>query len=1233
MNDSFLILAIIALCVSIYYRHSPHAWIGPIIVIILFFLSTICNQLSTVEHFNAEDGSQGRDVCYGDIIGLFTWVNQFVRMNSNNTLDASSQMQNPNQIPRVGWEWEFFLIEDPREAAASINSNSNPIMYGDKIILRSTYRQSYIGISPSAPTQSTVMATNNWNEWSTFQIVSGDASAKGGQSVKYGDQLYLKTNKNPATYLSALNSGLIVQSPTQDNKSLFMITDRYGQGSVVDWARRGTATQSSYYENFVANNAIDGNNMTYNHTQDDNNAWWQVTLPRDTYITKINILNRQDCCKERLSNFDVTILDHNNVVVTSKYYEVAGNAISWDNINQIGRMVKVQLRNKNYLHMAEVNVYGIAVNYSLLLENPLSADVLNEPRIFSSTKPITDLTNTLSVSSVDLPYNNQSKSVSIAMFIKLLKTNPDETTIYQKGSTDNEKSPCITLVPGQSRLRLYYGTTQSSNQSFDDIDNLPLNQWIHVTYILDGGINENTGWQLGSFRSKIAQEPFEQCCYFIHPLLKQYYYLSADQSPSTAKANIWEPSVLQGMNYMGRLDSKLTRPRAFLYINGILRTTTELTTTPKLNTGALNIGKSPKLNLKSADFVIDQVKYYNYRVDEKLIMRLIQSPLQNVTKTLVYKMSDTLNPIKFQPNQLPYIENDFSVGFWLYTTRPINGNGQWNEIFLRGNQSIDRAPGMWFSPDKNTLHMPLHTKNQAYTWGEGILNSTFVFPPNEWHHVGLTLSDKVETLYIDGKQTDQATLSDSVIFTVSPMSIGGFPGQLYNFQFSNYAMNNDQIVVAMGQHPDEQYNQIIRKIWKDAGCLTNVIPFEQPNLMPEWRNYVKNDQTSRVEGLIREIRVKADAGDKKLQEMCYGKFTAGMLDKLAEKDQLIKYTIEKQREGTQCLPMAPFECQNKNINDFDIRTHKDFNKYTLSTRIQPCNGGNSGDITQSPPYVKLKQELDASTIIIQKLETLKIELEQEKNNMQKSVTDAATKAQLTEQQLMQYPAFAELKRKYDIHDENLRKVNAELVEQKKYCADTKKNLNNCQNTDITKDPRYVKLLAENERNRKIAQTNLLNNLDLSELKNNPLFMQTLEDIRQQSLKPGKCTSDQIINSNEYIAMKKQINNNNECSNQLAAASQISQLAVDEANKTKKLAADLLEALGNIKIDDQTMQQLLSGEIDVKSLIDQNGHGNKGSCANLPIEQHPGYAKLIDKINGTTGIPDAIRCWGCQLPKY
>ena len=1223
MSNQLLILAIIALLALFYYKNQlseQYFYAGLIIVIILFILSTQHNP--TLENFDSSD-SQGREVRFGDVITLWGWTNQFLNMTTSNQVTSSARLTQPEDVPRAGWTWEFMFVEDPREVSIGINNNNNPLMYGDKIILRSTYQLGYIGINPSSDDQS-VIVTNNRDEWTQLQLVSTDPSAKGGQIVKYGDQLYLKTNKTPPTYLAVRDDGVIIQSTSQDNKSLFTITDRYGQGNLIDWARRGTATQSSIYGNFLPNNAIDGNLLTFNHTQNDNNSWWQVTLPRDIYINKINITNRHDCCQDRLTNFDVMILDQNGTQIATKYYEVAGDSISWNNINQIGRIIKVQLRQKNYLHMSEVNVYGNAVNYSLLLEKPLSTDILNEPKSYSSTKALDDPTNSLIISSVDLPYNNQSKSISLTMFIKLNKTNPDETSILHKGSLDRERSPAITVLPNSSRLRMYYGTSQSSSQSFDDTDNLPLDQWIHVAYLIDGGINENTGWKLGSFQTKLQQPPFEQCCYYINPLNKQYYYLPANLAPATAKANIWDPAIIEGLTYMGQLDLNTMKPHALLYINGILRTSVELNDTPSLNSAPLNIGKSPTLNMKSSDFTIDQIKYFNYRITPQQIVKLSRLPLLNITKSLVYKIPDAKNITKFEANQLPYLENDFTVNFWLITDRPQNGTGNWDRIFLKGTQDKDRAPAMWFRPDSNSLHMPMRTLNKANEWGEGIIKSNFAFPLNEWHHVALTLNNRIQTLYIDGQQSDQSTLSDAPVYTISPLSIGGFGGQIINFQFSNYAMTQEQIQIAMGSNPDEPYNKMIRQIWKDAGCLNNPIPENQPNKFPEWKNYLKNDQKSRVEGLINDIKKRADAGDTDMQKLCYGAFTAGMLEKLSEKDKLIQYSLDQQKEGLKCLPLAPFECQQKNINDFDIRTHKDFNKYTLSSRIQKCNGAQT-NIQNSPEYANLKKELDEAKLMVTQLQTLQQELAKENATLNQTIKNNIAQTQLTPDQLMQYPAFANLRNNYLAQQKNLQQITAQLQQQQALVNQMQQKLSAASQT-VLNSPEYQQLLNENASCKKIVQTNLINNLDLSQLQNNPLFMQTLADIRQNSLQ--QCTPNQIINSPQYQALKKQ---GDDFNNQLMKASNLSQQTVAELENTKKIVAEILKNINNL--DQNTVQKLLSGNLNdpnVQSLIQTIKNGQNG-CTNIPITQHPEYNTMMQQIHDGNKIPKHVRCWGCQLP--
>src|SRR5581483_5629988 len=129
-------------------------------------------------------------VRYGDIITLWAWNNAFLNFDSNGSIDAGPRLTKPEDIPRVGWIGEFIILEDPNEIAIGFNNNSNPIKYGDKILLRSTYKVDYFGINPSG-TNSIIKPTPERNEWAQFQVVGTDVSAQSGQSVKYGDQIYL----------------------------------------------------------------------------------------------------------------------------------------------------------------------------------------------------------------------------------------------------------------------------------------------------------------------------------------------------------------------------------------------------------------------------------------------------------------------------------------------------------------------------------------------------------------------------------------------------------------------------------------------------------------------------------------------------------------------------------------------------------------------------------------------------------------------------------------------------------------------------------------------------------------------------------------------------------------------------------------------------------------------------------------------------------------------------------
>lgn len=152
----------------------------------------------------------------------------------------------------------------------------------------------------------------------------------------------------------------------------------------------GAASQSSYWgsesDYTRASNAIDGNtdgdyyHKSIQHTNEDFGlpvgngfAWWQVALDQDYLIDSITIWNRTDCCTARLKEFTVSIFNDDSLVWSGSYDEDNGPlpSTSFAGIATIGDTVFVQLDRRDYLHMAEVQVFAGPVpepeTYALML--------------------------------------------------------------------------------------------------------------------------------------------------------------------------------------------------------------------------------------------------------------------------------------------------------------------------------------------------------------------------------------------------------------------------------------------------------------------------------------------------------------------------------------------------------------------------------------------------------------------------------------------------------------------------------------------------------------------------------------------------------------------------------------------------------------------------------------------------------------------------------------------------
>jgi hypothetical protein len=83
-----------------------------------------------------------------------------------------------------------------------------------------------------------------------------------------------------------------------------------GGGTPENVALFRTTTQSSDGYGFTGAQATDGESSTFSHTGDgDLEPSWQVDLAGTFRISSILLLNREDCCQDRLYNVSVSVLD------------------------------------------------------------------------------------------------------------------------------------------------------------------------------------------------------------------------------------------------------------------------------------------------------------------------------------------------------------------------------------------------------------------------------------------------------------------------------------------------------------------------------------------------------------------------------------------------------------------------------------------------------------------------------------------------------------------------------------------------------------------------------------------------------------------------------------------------------------------------------------------------------------------------------------------------------------
>ena len=220
----------------------------------------------------------------------------------------------------------------------------------------------------------------------------------------------------------------------------------------VNIAPDGTATQSSVgFTGATADKAIDGitdgllaDNSLSIISGNDTPPYWEVDLGGDKEIGYIRIYNRTDsCCKNRLENFTVYLINSEGETTYSKTYTEFPDPFFTMEVNQTGQVVRVESDSTDgrALNIAEVEVYESA---QLSVENYEDIKVIMSPNPFTDNLKITSpnaifkfytiyningqkiLTNNIETNHSEIEINTSKFSKGIYL-IKLIGVNFSET--------------------------------------------------------------------------------------------------------------------------------------------------------------------------------------------------------------------------------------------------------------------------------------------------------------------------------------------------------------------------------------------------------------------------------------------------------------------------------------------------------------------------------------------------------------------------------------------------------------------------------------------------------------------------------------------------------------------------------------------------------------------------------------------------------------------------------------
>ena len=135
----------------------------------------------------------------------------------------------------------------------------------------------------------------------------------------------------------------------------------------------------------------------------------------------------------------------------------------------------------------------------------------------------------------------------------------------------------------------------------------------------------------------------------------------------------------------------------------------------------------------------------------------------------------------------------FTYGFWFLLENYDYKKGEWKHVFHKGNSSSypNRAPGVWFHPDKNAIRVYMNTMDNILEYAD-IEN----IPVRKWVYMNIILNNRNLDLYINGylkvrKELTSIPKQNNDDFWIN--MYGGFEGYLSNIRYYPYVIDFNEI--------------------------------------------------------------------------------------------------------------------------------------------------------------------------------------------------------------------------------------------------------------------------------------------------------------------------------------------------------------------------------------------------------------------------------------------------------